>query len=197
MLSSLGAYGAIVWVFSVLITSVGLSVILREFLVNLLAGLSLRHSKQLRVGRRLKIIDSQIMKGDVIHIGALQTTMMEVGDGEHLPSVETGRVLKIPNAQLLAKPLLIYGDEIVDEVIAYLPAIGADLTQATDQMRQAIRACGHEPWEVGLYSKDDKIVVHGIFRVKTEEMVDERTRILMAFLGRRAVPPQPAMSNAN
>jgi hypothetical protein len=52
-------------------------------------------------------------------------------------------------------------------------------------MKEAIVSSGHGLIEVGLYqSKDDKLVVHGVFEVQTSEMSDERSRILLEFLAR-------------
>jgi hypothetical protein len=52
-------------------------------------------------------------------------------------------------------------------------------------MKEAIVSSGHGLIEVGLYqSKDDKLVVHGVFEVQTSEMSDERSRILLEFLSR-------------
>jgi hypothetical protein len=49
-------------------------------------------------------------------------------------------------------------------------------------MREAITGNGHGLIEVGLYQKEDRLVIHGVFEVKTSEMADERSKILRDFL---------------
>jgi small-conductance mechanosensitive channel len=124
-------------------------------------------------------------KGDIMEIGLLRTTVMEVGDGERLPSVRTGRLIKVPNYMLISSPVMIYGDTIIDEVVSYVPRPFPDSQLLVDSMKEAIVSSGHGLIEVGLYqSKDDKLVVHGVFEVQTSEMSDERSRILLEFLAR-------------
>ena len=60
--------------------------------------------------------------------------------------------------------------------------------QLVDCMKDAIVSSGHGLIEVGLFqSKDDQLVVHGVFEVKTSEMADQRSRILKEFLSRSRV----------
>jgi hypothetical protein len=115
-------------------------------------------------------------------IGILRTTVMEVGDGERLPSVRTGRLIKVPNYMLISNPVMIYGDTIIDEVVSYIPRPYPDSQLLVDSMKNAIINNGHGLIEVGLYQKDDRLVIHGVFEVKTSEMADERSKILKDFL---------------
>jgi hypothetical protein len=117
-----------------------------------------------------------------MEIGILRTTVMEVGDGERLPSVRTGRLIKIPNYMLINNPVMVYGDTIIDEAVAYVPRPYPDTQLLIDSMKDAIVNNGHGLIEVGLYQKDDRLIIHGVFEVKTSEMGDERSKILRDFL---------------
>jgi hypothetical protein len=84
---------------------------------------------------------------------------------------------------LLNNPVMIYGDTIIDEVISYVSRPFPDTQILTDNMRKAIIGNGHGLIDVGLYqSKDDKLIIHGVFEVKTSEMGDQRSKILTDFL---------------
>ena len=164
----------------------GLSFVFKDFIADLVASMVIKKIKDIKVGNRIKISSGGAMtKGDIMEIGLLRTTVMEVGDGERLPSVRTGRLIKVPNYMLISSPVMIYGDTIIDEVVSYIPRPFPDSQLLVDSMKEAIVSSGHGLIEVGLYqSKDDKLVVHGVFEVQTSEMSDERSRILLEFLAR-------------
>lgn len=171
---------------SIVFSSMGFSFVFKDFIADLVASMVIRKIKDIKVGNRIKISSGGAMtKGDIMEIGLLRTTVMEVGDGERLPSVRTGRLIKVPNYLLISSPVMIYGDTIIDEVVSYVPRPFPDSQLLVDSMKEAIVSSGHGLIEVGLYqSKDDKLVVHGVFEVKTSEMSDERSRILLEFLAR-------------
>jgi hypothetical protein len=83
---------------------------------------------------------------------------------------------------LISNPVMIYGDTIIDEVVSYIPRPYPDSQLLVDSMKNAIINNGHGLIEVGLYQKDDRLVIHGVFEVKTSEMADERSKILKDFL---------------
>jgi hypothetical protein len=85
---------------------------------------------------------------------------------------------------LISNPVMIYGDTIIDEVVSYIPRPYPESQMLEESMRQAIINNGHGLIEVGLYQKDDRLVIHGVFEVKTSEMGDERSKILKEFLVR-------------
>ncbi len=171
---------------SIVFSSMGFSFVFKDFIADLVASMVIRKIKDIKVGNRIKISSGGTMtKGDIMEIGLLRTTVMEVGDGERLPSVRTGRLIKVPNYLLISSPVMIYGDTIIDEVVSYVPRPFPDSQLLVDSMKEAIVSSGHGLIEVGLYqSKDDKLVVHGVFEVQTSEMSDERSRILLEFLAR-------------
>jgi len=168
---------------SALFSSAGISLVFKDYIADLVAALVIKRTKDIKIGNRIKISSAGLTtKGDIMEIGTLRTTMMEVGDGERLPSVRTGRLIKVPNHMLINNPVMIYGDTIIDEVVAYVsrPYPASQLLE--DSMRQAIINNGHGLIEVGLYQKEDRLVIHGVFEVKTNEMADERSKILKEFL---------------
>ncbi len=177
---------------SALLSTLGLSVIFRTFLENLVASLVLHCVGAVRPGRRIKILANPlIIKGDVVSVGPLRTVLQEVGDGEHLPSVRTGRTLKVPNSMLINSPLMLYGDVITDEVIGYARLPVADVDQLLDDMRASIEEAGHRVVEIGLFQRDEMLQVHGIFEVQTSAIADERSKVLKSFLKRRGGAARP------
>jgi len=167
----------------VLFSSMGMSFVFKDYIADLLANFVVRKTKDIRVGSRIKITAAGITtKGDIMHMGLLRTTLMEVGDGERLPSVRTGRLIKVPNFMLINNPVMVYGDTIIDEVVSYIPRPYPDSLLLMESMKDAIISNGHGLIDVGLYQKDDRLVIHGVFEVKTSEMADERSKILRDFL---------------
>lgn len=166
-------------------SSLGLSFVFKDYIADLIATVVIKKTKDIKIGNRIKISSGgSVTKGDIMDIGLLRTTVMEVGDGERLPSVRTGRLIKVPNYMLINNPVMIYGDTIIDEVISYVPRPYPDTQLLVDSMKLAIVNNGHGLIEVGLYQKDDRLVIHGVFEVKTSEMGDERSKILKEFLTR-------------
>lgn len=166
-------------------SSLGLSFVFKDYIADLIATIVIKKTRDIKIGNRIKInAGGSITKGDIMEIGMLRTTVMEVGDGERLPSVRTGRLIKVPNYMLINNPVMIYGDTIIDEVVSYIPRPYPDSQLLVDSMKLAITNNGHGLIEVGLYQKEDRLVIHGVFEVKTSEMGDERSKILKEFLTR-------------
>ena len=69
-------------------------------------------------------------------------------------------------------------------MVSYIPRPYPDSQLLVDSMKLAIVNNGHGLIEVGLYQKEDRLVIHGVFEVKTSEMGDERSKILKEFLTR-------------
>lgn len=167
----------------VLFSSMGVSFVFKDYIADVLAYFVIKKTKDIKEGSRIKITAAGITtKGDIMHMGLLRTTLMEVGDGERLPSVRTGRLIKVPNFMLINNPVMVYGDTIIDEVVSYIPRPYPDSLLLVESMKDAIISNGHGLIDVGLYQKDDRLVIHGVFEVKTSEMADERSKILRDFL---------------
>ena len=181
-------------IFTILLSTVGLTFLFQSVFQNFIASLIIRRSGNIRVNTRLKILTQpQVIKGDVVKVGPVRTTLMEVGDGERLPSMRTGRLIKVPNAMLVSSAVIVYSDTIVDEVIAEVKlADGLSIDGVLQTMRESVIEAGHKPMEIGIYQKNDNLVVHGFFQVVTLSSMDERGKILRNFLVRMAAKQQHA-----
>lgn len=170
-------------IIATLLGAMGFSLAFKDYIASFMAGLIIRRAKQINVGGRVKVLASPVVKGDVIEIGWFRTTLMEVGDGERLPSVQTGRIMKIPNFMLFNNPTLIYGDSLIDEVIAYIRNESTrPNSEIIENMAHAIESEGHKVIGIGLYQKENSLVVHGIFESTTRELIDVRSNILARYL---------------
>jgi hypothetical protein len=121
-------------ILSIFIAATGISLVFKDYFTSLLGRFILRRIRQVKPGVRIKVLVAPTITitRNVITFGSIRTSLHEVDDGERLPSVRTGRILK-----------------------------------------------------VGLYQKDDRLIIHGIFKVRTQEAGDVRGRILRSFLQRR------------
>lgn len=163
-----------------LVSALGVSFVLKDYVASAIAGLIFRKVKHIRPNTRIKVMVNPVIKGDVVDIGWFRTTLREVGDGERLPSVHTGRILKLPNFFLFNNPLVIYGETITDEVVAYIEAKRFN-PSCIELMRKAIEEEGHKVVEVGVFQKENYFIVHGIFESDISEMTDVRSKILLNF----------------
>ncbi|MCK4523493.1 mechanosensitive ion channel, partial [candidate division WOR-3 bacterium] len=87
--------------------SAGIAIALKDFIINLAGLVFIIWRKPFDVGDRIEIGNK---KGDIIDIRIFEFSMLEVGsriDAEQ----STGRVLHIPNGQILSKPLANYNRE--------------------------------------------------------------------------------------
>jgi hypothetical protein len=178
---------ALISVVALVFTALGVSVVLKDYVASAIAGLVIRITWRARPGRRIKVMTIPTpVKGDIVKVGVLSTTFMEVGDGERLPSVQTGRMVKVPNFILINNPVLVYGDKIIDEVVAYLAWPRIDLEKVMSDMKTAIQEQGVKVIEVGLYQKENMLAVHGIYEAKPKTVTDERSSILKSFLSKQS-----------
>jgi hypothetical protein len=172
-------------ILSILASTLGVSWIVKDYIASLLAGLIIRVVKQVRPGRRIKVFTTPPIKGDAIKIGLFRTSLIEVGDGERLPSIRTGRILQVFNMLLMNNPVLIYReDDYVDEVVAYVKYPCGDIGRLKGLMRESIIEEGMGPLEVGIYQRPDLLVIRGMYRSKLDSVVDLRSSILENFLGK-------------
>jgi hypothetical protein len=177
---------ALISVVALVFTALGVSVVLKDYVASAIAGVVIRVTWRTKRGRRIKIITIPApLKGDIVKVGVLSTTFIEVGDGERLPSVQTGRMVKVPNFILINNPILVYGEKIIDEVVAYLPWPGPNLDKIMTDMRSAMDEQGVRIIEVGLYQKESMLAIHGIYEAKPKTITDERSSILRNFLSKQ------------
>ncbi|MBS7658353.1 MAG: mechanosensitive ion channel [Candidatus Bathyarchaeia archaeon] len=165
-----------------MLSALGFSMVAKDYLASFLGGLFIRRIKNIKPGIRIKMLVDPSIKGDVVKVGWLRTTLMEVGDGERLPSIRTGRIVLIPNFMLMNTPVLVYGEEVMDEVIAYVEGSYPDPEKIIQCMKEAIEEEGVKVKEVNLYQKEDKLVVYGIYEASPNYMTDLRSEILKRFL---------------
>jgi small-conductance mechanosensitive channel len=72
-----------VYTFQILITlisALGVSFVLKDYIASIIAGVIFRRVKHIKPNTRIKVLTNPIIKGDVINIGLLRTTLKEVGD---------------------------------------------------------------------------------------------------------------------
>jgi hypothetical protein len=94
-------------------------------------------------------------------------------------------MVKVPNFILINNPILVYGEKIIDEVVAYLPWPGPNLDKIMNDMRSAMDEQGVRIIEVGLYQKESMLAIHGIYEAKPKTITDERSSILRNFLSKQ------------
>lgn len=76
----------------------GLTIAIKDVLVNIVSGIYILVAKPFKVGDRIEI-NNQV--GDVIDLGAFEFTMLEVGN-RILGEQSTGRILHIPNMMIFS-----------------------------------------------------------------------------------------------
>ncbi len=157
----------------------GISWVSRDYLSSLIGGLILRRIRRLKPGTRIKIMgNSHVIKGDILDVEMFRTALAEVGDGERLPGIRTGRVYLVPNSALINNPVLMYGRKIVDQVIVY---VESDPEEAVRCMQEAMKLAKVKPKEVDVYQTSDRFVIYGIYESRTKNVSDTRSDIMKTF----------------
>jgi small-conductance mechanosensitive channel len=90
--------------FSLGVVGAGVAVALQDVLASIAGAFSIGFSKLYAVGDRVQIGD---IRGDVIDIGLLRTTMMETGNWVSR-DLYNGRIVRIPNSAVLKGPVFNY-----------------------------------------------------------------------------------------
>lgn len=158
----------------------GVSWVSRDYLSSLIGGMIIRRIKRIKPGTRVKIlIAPHVIKGDVLSVKTFRTALAEVGDGERLPGIRTGRVYILPNSALINNPILMYGGRIVDQVVAY---VEKDPENGVRCMEEAIKKVGVEPKKVDMYQTKDKFAIYGIYESETEKVSKIRNDIMKFFV---------------
>jgi small-conductance mechanosensitive channel len=66
---------------SIVFSSMGISFVFKEFIADLVASLVIKKNRDIKIGNRIKINSGGVVtKGDIMDIGIIRTTVMEVGD---------------------------------------------------------------------------------------------------------------------
>jgi small-conductance mechanosensitive channel len=158
----------------------GVSWVSRDYLSSLIGGMIIRRIKRIKPGTRIKILGMpHVIKGDVLSVKTFRTTLAEVGDGERLPGIRTGRIYILPNSDLVNNPVLMYGGKIVDQVVAY---VERDPENGVRCMEEAIKKVGVKPKEVDMYQTKDKFAIYGVYESETEKVSKVRNNIMKFFV---------------
>src|SRR5271168_2563121 len=123
--------------FALGVAGAGVAVALQDVLASVAGAFSIGFSKLYTVGDRVQIGDT---KGDVIDIGLLRTTLMEVGSwvGRDLYS---GRIVRIPNSAVLKGSVFNYshGFRFIWDEIKMLLTANSDYKLAREMMLRVAR----------------------------------------------------------
>lgn len=158
----------------------GISWVSRDYLSSFIGGFLIRRIKGIKPGTRIKVLGTpHVIKGDVLRIMTLRTALAEVGDGERLPGIRTGRIYVLPNSVLINNPVLMYGSEIVDQVVAY---VEKDPEKAITCMKRAMSKVGVKFKEVDMYQTMNKYAIYGIYESETDNVNTIRCEIMKTFV---------------
>src|ERR1700729_2688457 len=118
--------------FALGVAGAGVAVALQDVLASIAGAFSIGFSKLFTVGDRVQIGD---IRGDVIDIGLLRTTMMETGNWVSKDKYN-GRIVRVPNSAVLKGPIFNYsqGFQFVWDEIKVVLTTGSDCELATNML---------------------------------------------------------------
>ena len=90
------------------IVALALAFALQKYMASFFSHFVITFSKIYDLGDRIRIGD---IKGDVLQIGLLTTTLQEIGEDEKLGGEVTGRLFHVPNLIILDQPVLNYSKD--------------------------------------------------------------------------------------
>ncbi|MHC1750082.1 MAG: mechanosensitive ion channel family protein [Cellulosilyticaceae bacterium] len=123
----------------------GLAIAMKDLIVNIAGGLYILWASPFKIGDRVEI-GGHI--GDVIDIGFLQFSVLEVGN-RNCGEQSTGRIVNIPNMQILSLPLANYekGFEYIWNEINISVDLESDWEQAKELIYSIVNECTSEVTE--------------------------------------------------
>jgi small-conductance mechanosensitive channel len=127
--------------FALGIAGAGVAVALQDVLASIAGAFSIGFSKLYAAGDRVQIGD---IRGDVIDIGLLRTTLMEIGNWVNV-DLYSGRIVRVPNSMVLKGPVFNYsqGFGFIWDEIKVLFAATSDCQLAREMLlRVAKEAVG-------------------------------------------------------
>src|ERR1700688_1269 len=90
--------------FAIGVAGAGVAVALQDVLASIAGAFSIGFSRLYGAGDRVQIGDT---RGDVIDIGLLRTTLMEIGNWVNV-DLYSGRIVRVPNSMVLKGPVFNY-----------------------------------------------------------------------------------------
>ncbi len=149
----------------------GIALALKELIVSMAGWLAITFGDTYRVGDRVQIAG---IKGDVIDVGLLRTTLMELGEWVN-GDLYTGRIVRVANGSIFAGPTFNYTRDLSflwDEVV-----VSVTNDSDAEAMRSIIQKIVDEV--VGDYVLEAKL---GWERLKEKYLVeDEKIEPLVTF----------------
>jgi len=124
--------------FAIGVASAGVAVALQDVLASIAGAFSIGFSKLYAVGDRVQIGD---IRGDVIDIGLLRTSLMEIGNWVSR-DLYNGRIARIPNSTVLKGPVFNYsqGFRFVWDEIKLLFTTTSDCQLAKEMLLRVAKA---------------------------------------------------------
>ena len=150
----------------------GIALALKELIVSMAGWMAITFGDTYRVGDRVQISG---VKGDVIDVGLVRTTLMELGEWVQ-GDLYTGRIVRVANASVFAGATYNYSRDLSflwDEIVVKL-SIDSDAARAKETMQRIVEDI------VGDYSNEAKL---GWERLKEKYLVeDERIDPLVTMI---------------
>ncbi len=177
---------------SVGVAGVAVAYALKEAISSLGARVAISFGRMFSVGDRIQIGD---VRGDVIDIGLLKTTLMEVG-GWVAGDLYTGRIVRVSNSRVFSDSVFNYSADfsfLWDEVRVPI-RYGSDvrlarqlLAQATDSVCGEFVAEARETWKriTGRYRLEPAQTEPLITLVANDNWVEFTLRYVVPFTARR------------
>jgi len=126
--------------------SAGLAIAFRDPLVNVAAWLFILVRQPFKVGDRIEIGE---VKGDVVDIGMLTFSLLEIGNWVH-DDQSTGRIIHVPNGSVFQKPVASYthGFDYIWNELHIIITFESDRSRARDLLTEIL-------WQQSERTRDD------------------------------------------
>jgi len=151
------------------VAGAGITFALQELIASIAGWFAIAFAKFYKTGDRVQLGG---IKGDVIDIGMLRTTVMEIGgwvDGD----LYNGRVVRVANSFVFKEPVFNYSGDfpfLWDEIVVPI-AHGSNLTMARDIISNAAKAVLSEYASSARLAWDDLVVKYPIENARVDPMI--------------------------
>lgn len=179
------------------LASAGLALALQEVVVSVAGWLSITWGGLYRVGDRIQYAG---IKGDVIDISILRTTLMEIGEWVEA-DLYTGRIVRVANNFVFKEPVYNYSADFpyVWDQITVPIRYGSDYTQArtilatvTDDVVKEYTGLAQNAWETMLrrYAIERATIQPVVTLVANDNWVEFTVRYIVDYKKRRITRDQ-------